>query len=95
LKDVENDALLMCGRSWTTRSSDELSDETDATDDSVVPQASTTSSAGSMRATAPSWCAATTSECAPDPLTVGTQLGVGYHLGDAGQVVADIVIMMP
>jgi hypothetical protein len=48
-----------------------------------------------MRATAPSWCAATTSECTPGPLTVGTQLGVGYHLGDAGQVVADLVILMP
>ena len=34
-------------------------------------------------------------QCAPGPLTVGTQLGVGYHLGDAGQVVADIVILMP
>ncbi len=34
-------------------------------------------------------------QCAPGALTVGTQLGVGYHIGDAGQVVADIVILMP
>jgi hypothetical protein len=34
-------------------------------------------------------------QCAPGTLTVGTQLGVGYHLGDDGQVVADIVILMP
>jgi hypothetical protein len=34
-------------------------------------------------------------QCAPGALTVGTPLGVGYHLGDAGQVVADIVILMP
>jgi hypothetical protein len=34
-------------------------------------------------------------QCTPGALTVGMQLGVGYHLGDAGQVVADIVILMP
>jgi hypothetical protein len=33
--------------------------------------------------------------CAPGAMTVGTQLGVGYHLGDAGQAVADIAILMP
>jgi hypothetical protein len=34
-------------------------------------------------------------QCTPGPMALGTPLGVGYHVGDAGQVIADIVILMP
>jgi hypothetical protein len=33
--------------------------------------------------------------CAPGLLTVGTALGVAYHLGDTGDVIADAVMLMP
>jgi hypothetical protein len=33
--------------------------------------------------------------CAPGSLTVGTALGVAYHLGDTGDVIADTVMLIP